>query len=230
MARAASEDERPVEGLGDPPGRARAGEATAAPSVRPAERTDADRVARLMYQSAPDIYDRYAGTSSAALRVLRAAFSRRGTTASAEVVTVAELDSEVVGMLAAFPVAEASGRAARFLRISLARVPPWRWPGTLRMFRLGAVAAAPPPPRALYVDALATDPSARRRGVATALLADVERRARVAGQPVIALETETTNEPAQALYRGLGFEQTETRPPFGALPGFVSFVKRVPDG
>ena len=183
-----------------------------------------------MYRSAPDVYDRYAGGRSGALRVLRAAFARRGTTASAEVVTVAELEGEVVGMLAAFPVAEASRRAARFLRLSLARVPPWRWPGTLRMFRLGAVAAAPPPPQALYVDALATDPSVRRRGVATALLAEVERRARDDGHAVIALETETTNEPAQSLYRGLGFERTETRPPFGALPGFVSLVKRVPDG
>nr|MDP8943476.1 GNAT family N-acetyltransferase [Actinomycetota bacterium] len=194
---------------------------------RPARADDAERVAWLMYQSAADVYDRFAGSRAAALRVLRAAFRRPGTTASAEVVTVAELDGEVAGMMAAFPVAEAERRAARFLRLTLVRVAPWRWPATLRIFRLGAVAAAPPPPAALYVDALATAPEARRRGVARALLASAEARAREEGHPTLALETEATNEAAQALYRGAGFEPTETRPPLGGLPGFVSFVKRV---
>lgn len=201
----------------------------ASPLVRPARRDDVEPVSWLMYQSASQVYDRYAGSSRAALRLLRAAFRRSGTTASAEVVTVAEIDGEVAGILAAFPVDEADRRTTRFLRVTFARVPPWRWPTTLRIFQLGAAAAAPPPHDALYVDALATHPSVRRRGVATALLAAAERRAREEGFPRLALETETTNDAAQALYRRLGFEATAKRPGVGPLPGFISYVKPVGD-
>jgi ribosomal protein S18 acetylase RimI-like enzyme len=197
------------------------------PRVRRAARADADAVATLMYESSSGIYDRYAGGRRPALRVLRAAFRRRQTTASAEVVTVAELDGRVVGMIAAFPVEDASARAARFLRLTLARLPPWRWRETVRVFRLGASAAAPPPPGAVYVDALATTPRARRRGVATALVEATVREARLAGREWLALETETTNEAARALYRGLGFEETESRPPRDLMPGFVSYVKEL---
>ena len=216
MARESSGGEQPV---GDPHARAGGGSESRpepgtakAPAVRPARRRDVERVAWLMYESASQVYDRYAGTPRAALRLLRAAFRRSGTTASAEVVTVAELEGEVVGVIAAFPVAEAHHRTARFLRVTFARVPPWRWPTALRIFRLGAAAAAPPPHDALYVDALATDPAARRRGVATALLAAAERRAREEGFPRIALDTESTNETAQALYRCLGLTVTASLP------------------
>ena len=221
MAGSSSGGGRAAEGVEEHP---------AAPAVRPARLADDERVASLMYESAADVYDRYAGSREGALRVLRAAFGRSGTTASAEVVTVAELNGAVVGVLAAFPVDEADGRAARFLRTTLARIAPWRWAAALRIFRLGASAAAPPPPGALYVDALATAPELRRRGVATALLAAAERRARDEGFPSLALETETSNDAAQALYRGLGFHATETRPPLGGLPGFVSFVKLLGSG
>ena len=217
-------------GDGEQPGGSAARRPDGVPEVRPAEADDAEQVASLMYESAADVYDRYAGGREGALRVLRAAFRRPGTTASAEVVTVAELGGRIGGMLAAFPVAEADRRTARFVRTTLARVPPWRWPTTLRIVRLGAAAVAPPPRDALYVDALATAPELRRRGVATALLTAAERRAREEGFPSLALETETTNDAAQALYRGLGFQATETRPPLGGLPGFVSFVKLLGSG
>src|SRR3712207_536249 len=99
-----------------------------------------------MYASSAGIHDRYAGSREAALRMLRAAFSRGGTTASAEVVLVAHLDGRVAGMAAAFPMGEATERSARFLWVTLSRVPPWRWVRTVRVFRQGAAAAAPPPP------------------------------------------------------------------------------------
>ena len=197
------------------------------PVVRRARPEDAEPVAHLLYASSAALYDSYAGSREAALRSLRAAFGRPGNTASAEVVTVAELDGALAGAMAAFPVREAAARARAFLRLTLGRIPPWRWPAALGLYRSGDRAAPAPPPAALYVDALATDPALRRRGAARALLADAERRARDGGWPWLALDTAESNDVAQALYEREGFRVSERRPPVGDLPGFVAFVKQV---
>src|SRR4051794_41969163 len=114
------------------------------------------------------MYDRFAGGEDRAKLVLRRAFADPGNNASVEVVTVAELDGEVAAALAAFPVEQTPRRASRFLRIALRALPPWRWPGALRLYWAGARAAPSPPAGALYVDALATGGRPRRRGGATA--------------------------------------------------------------
>jgi ribosomal protein S18 acetylase RimI-like enzyme len=196
--------------------------------IRRARPDDAESVARLLYDSSAAMYDRYAGNRDSALRALRAAFARPGTTASAEVVAVAELEGRVAAALAAFPVRDAPGRARAFLRVTLLRIPPWHWPAALRLYRAGARGAPPPPPTALYVDALATDPRARRRGAARALLAAAERQARDAGCTWLALDTAASNGAAQALYESVGFQVGERRPPARGLPGFVAFVKEIP--
>jgi ribosomal protein S18 acetylase RimI-like enzyme len=192
--------------------------------VRRARPEDAEAVADLLYESSSELYDRYAGGSGAARRLLAAAFRHPGTTSSAEVMTVAELDGEVAAVLAAFPVGEAERRARSFLRLSLRRLPPWRWPPALRLFRLGAEAAPPPPPRALYVDALATSSRFRRRGAARALLDAARERAVRLRLTSVALDTETANAPARALYDGAGFRVTGERPPAHGLPGYVGYV------
>jgi ribosomal protein S18 acetylase RimI-like enzyme len=199
------------------------------PRVRRARPDDAERVARLLYESSAALYDRYAGGPDAALRVLRAAFGRPGTTASAEVVTVAELDGRPAGAMAAFPVREAARRGRAFLGVTLRRIPPWRWPQALGLYRVGARTAPAPPPAALYVDALATEPPLRRRGAARALLAAADEQARDAGCRSLALDTAASNGAAQALYEGAGFRVAARRPPAGDLPGFVAFVKELRD-
>jgi ribosomal protein S18 acetylase RimI-like enzyme len=198
-----------------------------APLIRPAEAEDGALVARLLYETATGMYDIYAGGAGRALRILRAAFERPGNSASREIVAVAELDGEVAGAVAAFPVEEGDARASRFLRVTLARTPPWKWLATLRIFHTGADLTPVPPPRSLYVDALATDSRFRRRGVGIALLEDVLRRAAEGGLRAVSLDTAATNAAAQALYEAAGFTVTDRRPPKGRIPGIVGYVREV---
>lgn len=195
--------------------------------IRPAEPDEADAVAALLYETAGGLYDLFAAGRARAARVLRAAYARDGNTASREVVRVAELDGEVAGAIAAFPVAEGDERARRFLRLTLWRTPPWHWPRTLRVFRLGGELTPPAPRDALYVDALATDPRFRRRGVATALLRAAEERAHHAGLNAVALDTAERNLPAQALYESFGMEHSGRSQGVGDIPGAIAYVKRV---
>lgn len=195
--------------------------------IRPAAPGDADAVARLLYETATGLYDVYAGGAARALRILRAAYARGGNSASREVVTIAEIDGQVAGALAAFPVPEGDRRASRFLRLTLARTPPWKWPVTLRIFHTGAELTPVPPPGSLYVDALATDRRFRRRGVATALLGEASRTAASSGLAAVALDTAEPNTGARALYEATGFSVTECRPPKGRIPGIVGFARPV---
>jgi ribosomal protein S18 acetylase RimI-like enzyme len=195
------------------------------PAIRPAAAADAAVVTRLLYETATGMYDIYAGGARRALRILGAAYARPGNSASHEVVWVAEIDGEVAGMVAAFPVDEGDRRAARFLRLTLARTPPWKWPATLRIFHAGADSTPVPPPDSLYIDALATTDRFRRRGVALALLAECERLADRAGLAAVALDTAVTNEAAQALYERAGFLVTDRRPPTGRIPGIVGYAR-----
>jgi ribosomal protein S18 acetylase RimI-like enzyme len=174
------------------------------------------------------MYGVYAGGRRGALRILRAAYGRPGNSASREVVRVAEIEGVVAGVLAAFPVAEGDTRASRFLRVTLARTPPWKWPTTLRIFRTGADLTPVPPPDSLYVDALATEVGYRRRGVASALLDEARRLAAGAGLHSVALDTAATNAAAQALYERCGFSVTERRPPRGPVPGIVGYARPTP--
>jgi ribosomal protein S18 acetylase RimI-like enzyme len=195
--------------------------------VRPAAPEDADVVARLLYETATGMYDLYAGGSERALRILRAAYGKPGNSASHETIRVAELDGQVAGALAAFPVSEGDRRASSFLRVTLARTPPWKWPASLRIFHSGADLTPLPPSESLYIDSLSTDARFRRRGVATALLDEALRLARAAGLPAVALDTAATNAGAQALYERAGFTVTERKPPKGRIPGIVGYVRTV---
>ena len=138
-----------------------------------------------------------------------------------------EDDGRIVGALAAFPVPEGDRRARGFLRLTLRRTPPWRWPRTLRVFRLGGELTPPAPADALYVDALATDPAHRRRGIATALLRAAEEQARAAGLNAVALDTAERNTTAQALYESFGMERSGSSRGIGDIPGAIAYVKRV---
>jgi ribosomal protein S18 acetylase RimI-like enzyme len=173
------------------------------------------------------MYDIYAGGARRAIRILSAAYAKPGNSASREVVSVAELDGQVAGAIAAFPVAEGDRRASRFLRVTLARTPPWNWPATLRIFNTGADLTPIPPPDSLYVDALATNERFRRRGVAIALLDEASRQAAERGLGTLALDTAATNAGAQALYERAGFTVSERMPPRGRIPGIVGYVRPV---
>jgi ribosomal protein S18 acetylase RimI-like enzyme len=195
------------------------------PLTRSARPSDAAPAVRLLYLSAADMYDQFAGGHDRALRVLRRAFATTGTNASSDVVTVAELDGRVAGAMAAFPVDENGARARGILRLTLRSIPPWCWPGTMTFWSRNGRAGPVPPPGALYVDALATDPGHRRRGVARALLAQAEALAREASLRRVALDTRLDNAPARELYRRAGFREGAAGGPVGRVPGFISLVK-----
>jgi ribosomal protein S18 acetylase RimI-like enzyme len=197
------------------------------PLVRRARPEDAEAVAHIFYETSSDWYDRYTGGRAGALRVLRAQFVRAGTGGSFDVCTVAELDGEVAAAVTAYPAREGARRAGRSLRTALARLPPVRWPGAIRIFDRSGRRSTAPPADTMYVDVLATDERMRRRGAARALMIEVERRASDAGLRAIALETDSGNEPALALYRGLGFDAVGRHPARPPAPELISLVKRI---
>jgi len=195
------------------------------PALRPARATDAAAVAPLLYESAAAMYDRFAGGRERALELLRRSLAAPDNSASAGIVTIAEQDGRVVGALAAFPVGEAAARSRAFLLLSLRAMPPWRWPAAVWLYWAGAHAAPTPPETTLYVDALAVEAPARRRGTARALLRHAESRARELGLPAVSLDTALDNKAARSLYLSEGYDEVAYRPPARGLPGFVALVK-----
>jgi ribosomal protein S18 acetylase RimI-like enzyme len=195
--------------------------------VRRAEPADFQTAARLLHHSAADMYNRFAGGRDRALRLLERSLAEPGNASSADVVWVAEVDGRLAAAMAAFPVDEAVTRSAAFLRLALRGAPPWRWPRALLLYWAGGRAAPSPPSPSFYVDALATDPALRRRGAASALLAEAERQARRRGLPAVALDTTVGNREARALYARAEFEEVAYRPAARGLPGFVALVKRL---
>jgi ribosomal protein S18 acetylase RimI-like enzyme len=195
--------------------------------VRKARQEDSVTVARLLFASAPDMYERFSGGRERALATLERAFSEPGNVASGEVAWVVELDGRPAAAMTAFPVSEAGVRSRAFLGLALRGTPAWRWPNTLRLYWAGGHASPKPREDSLYVDALATDPELRRRGAARALLDEAERQAREHGLPAVTLDTALNNEGARALYAATGFDEVAYRAPGRGLPGFVALVRPV---
>jgi ribosomal protein S18 acetylase RimI-like enzyme len=201
-------------------------------AVRPA--TPDDPADDLLYLSAKPYYDAYAGSEARARSLLASVYHRRGHAASFEVCLVAEVAEELAGVIAWFPVSEGDERARRFVSMTAPRVPPWHWPALLRHLRAAGFVSPSPPPRTLYVDALAVAPAFRRRGVATAMLERADAAAAAHGLEGVALDTGLHNEAARALYEASGFRAREVRrAPSSNLaaaiggPGFVSYLKPV---
>jgi ribosomal protein S18 acetylase RimI-like enzyme len=66
-------------------------------------------------------------------------------------------------------------------------------------------------PGEAHIRMLGVDPAARARGVARALMAASEERARAAGKTFITLHTTQRMQAAQAMYERLGYERTSDR-------------------
>jgi ribosomal protein S18 acetylase RimI-like enzyme len=195
--------------------------------IRKARQEDVVAVAELVFESAPDMYERFSGGRQRALSIITRAFQEPGTVASSEVVWVVELDGRIAAAMAAFPVAEAAERSRAYLRLALRATPLWRWPGTLRLYSAGGRASPKPREDSFYVDALATEPSLRRRGAAHALLDEADKEARSRSLPAVTLDTTLNNEAARALYARAGFDEVAYRAASRRLPGFVALVRPV---
>lgn len=197
------------------------------PHVRPYRDGDSRATAALLYDSSGGMYDRYAGSRELAERALRRALGSDGTAASADVVSIAELDGQAAGAMAAMPFAEWAPRAHAFLRVTLRSIPPWRWPTALWLYRASGRTSPEPPRSSLYVDSLATAPAYRRRGAASALLREAERLADERGLTHVALDSWAHNAGARALYASAGFEEVAHSPPVAGMPAGVSLLKRL---
>ena len=195
--------------------------------VRKAGQEDRAEVARLLFESAIDMYERFSGGRERALATLERAFDTPGNLASQEVTWIAEVDGKPAAAMAAFPVAQAAERSRAYMDLTLRGTPLWRWPGVLRLYWVGGRAGPKPREHSFYIDALATDPAFRRRGAARALLDEADRQAREHGLPAVSLDTTLNNEAARALYAGAGFDEVAYRAPSNGLPGFVALVKPV---
>ena len=199
----------------------------ARPRVRPFRSEDAEAIAPILYESSGGLYDRYAGSRALAERAITRALSREDTTASADVVWVAEADGEVAGAMAAMPYPEWTPRAQAFLRVTLRTIPPWRWARAITVYRASGRVAPEPPRSCFYVDSLASAPTHRRRGVGRALLEEADRLAEELGLRYVALDTWIDNRAARSLYARAGFEEVACTPGQGLLPGGVSLLKEL---
>jgi ribosomal protein S18 acetylase RimI-like enzyme len=148
-----------------------------------------------------------------------------GTSGSQEVTHVAELDGHVAGVVCCYPVWEGPNRAAAYARIGLQAAPLWRRPAMLRFLRRMERATPAATADSLYVDALGTAPRYRRRGLARAMLAGVEDRARRVGLARVSLETEVDNHAARSLYESCGFRPGNVGRELRGLPRYVAYVK-----
>jgi ribosomal protein S18 acetylase RimI-like enzyme len=200
--------------------------------VRPA--APHDPCAPLLFESARPYYTAYAGSPRRALSLLDAVFGETGHAASYDCCTVAYVDGELVGVVSAFPVDQSDLLSRRFIRLTLPKLPPWRWPGTFRHLRAAGRVAPSPPAGAYYVDALAVAPDWRRQGIARRLLDEAHAQARTAGLDRLALDTGLQNTGARRLYEAYGFGEREIRRAPNdrtarALggPGFVGYLKAV---
>ena len=195
--------------------------------VRPARPGEGAELAPLLYEVSPQAHERFAGDPERALGLIVTAFERSGNSGSAEVVRVAEAGSERAGVICCYPVWEAPARARAFLRLGL-EAAPWRRRPLMHAFLFRMQRATPAPPReSLYVDALATAPPFRRRGVASALLGAAEEQARRHGLVRVALETEVTNAPARALYERCGFVAAAEGPRVRGVPRYIAYVREL---
>src|SRR5215212_1513359 len=112
--------------------------------VRKARQEDVAVVARLLFESAPDMYARFSGGRERALATLERALSEPGNVASGEVAWVVELDGRPAAAMTAFPVTQAAVRSRAFLALTLRGTPVWRWPRTLRLYWAGGHANPKP--------------------------------------------------------------------------------------
>jgi ribosomal protein S18 acetylase RimI-like enzyme len=195
--------------------------------VRKAGQEDRAAVARLLFESGVDMYERFSGGRERALATLERAFGTPGNLASMDVTWLVEFDGRPAAAMAAFPVAQAAERSRAYMDLILRGTPFYRWPGVMRLYWMGGRASPSPREHSFYIDALATDPSFRRRGAAQALLTEAERQAREHGLPAVSLDTTMNNDGARALYAKAGYHEVAYRAPSRRLPGFVALVKPV---
>ena len=81
-------------------------------------------------------------------------------------------------------------------------------------------------PQAAFIHSVAVEEARRGRGVGSALMADLERRAAAKGVEVAALQVLASNLPARRLYRQLGYGEIWVTPRWAELLTWRSYIMR----
>ncbi len=176
----------------------------ARPAIRPAEEADAPAIARLVAEALGDKYRPALGRRAES--AIEALVLRDVSAPGATRRWVAEIDGRLAGVVsvaigadvdAGFPQALAGAVGwSRAIRATLVL-------SVLAHGRLDADEA--------YIDELAVDAWARRRGVASALLEACADRARAAGRRRLTLWVTIDNAGGRALYDATGFAESRRR-------------------
>src|SRR3954451_6698958 len=111
--------------------------------VRPA--TPGDPAVPLLFESAKPYYTAYAGNETRALKLLQDVFREPGHAASYDCCTGAYVNTELVGVVAAFAVSSGDRLSRVFSGLTLPKLPPWRWWGTFRHLRPAGTRHPAPP-------------------------------------------------------------------------------------
>ncbi len=181
--------------------------------------------ARYLDQAADGFFRALLGGNSET--IIASAFLEPNHSLSFEFVTFAVRDGELAGMSSAYtgtqlrgfsdePLERAAGKTK--LRFLCTRI--LFWP----IFRvLNTV-----DDDELYLQGLAVDPSLRSSGVGSALLDDVEQRARRIGSSRLALDVAAKNERARALYARRGMIESSQWPDVGIVrPLLIRMTKAI---
>ena len=203
-------------------------------SIRPARRTDLDRLTAVMYDDPPRdllavVPDRARARKVGALTITH------GFELDLRQTNVADGEGLVIGLIELRRPGVDAGPGLSSALVVLARALPLIGvTGLLRFARhqraRGRV-TIPHPPAALYVGELDVHPEFRNRGIGGVLLDHAEAVARREGFSQIALTTTTIN-PAQHLYARHGYRVVETRLDAGyerltGIPGRLLMVKEM---
>jgi ribosomal protein S18 acetylase RimI-like enzyme len=214
----------PAEGVGE-----------ATPLLRPATAGQARAAAHLIYAPMGRMADYLFGgdDSACALDVLTKLFAQRENRFSHEFSDVLEVDSQVAGLLLAYPAGLVEGLSipmARQLREILGVGGMWRLiRRSVPLMRLKEYEADE-----FYIFTISVLPGWQSHGLGTRLLVRAEERCRAAGLWKCALGVTTDNERAIQFYKRCGYRIVETvHVPRLAraieYPGYHRMVKEVPE-
>lgn len=176
----------------------------ARPAIRPAEEADAPSIARLVAEALGDKYRPALGRSAeSAIEAL----VRRDVRVPGQMRRwVAEIDGRLAGVVSVAIGAEIDAGFPQTLAGAVG------WPRAIRAtLVLSVLAHGRLDADEAYVDELAVDAWARRRGVASALLETCAEQARAAGRRRLTLWVTIDNAGGRALYASTGFAEARRR-------------------
>ena len=177
---------------------------TARTEIRPAGEADAPAIARIVAEALGDKYrPALGGRSREAIEALVRLDVREPQTMRR---WVAEIDGRIAGVVSVAIGADVDTTFPRTIAEAVG------WPRAIRAtLVLSVLAHGRLAPDEAYVDELAVDAWARRRGVARALLETCADQARAAGRRRLTLWVTIDNEAGRGLYAATGFAEARRR-------------------